>query len=473
MKLTRKLTLLIAAAVVVVLSVVGFLRVRLETSLYEQDLRRDHHVLGRAMAAAVAEAWRISGRRLALDVIEHANSAGGPVHVRWVDPAAARDSPNAPVVADLGVLQSGAVTHRVLRGEGSLVTYEPLPRGEGALELTESLADEARYIRRTVVNTVIAASAIAGALILTTFVFGTWMVGRPIQALRAKARQVGAGELETPVMLEQEDELGQLARDMNSMSSALAAAQERARVETAARLEALEQLRHAERLATVGKLASGVAHELGTPLNVVSANARLIEKGELESTEAVASSARTIHRQTQRIAHIIRQLLGFARPHGPIRVECDLAELTRETVSMLASLSAEQNVQVRVSSPESVRAPVDATQIQQVLTNLIINAVQAMPGGGKVHVTIAEEDEDHVTVSVRDAGKGIPQHVLSHLFEPFFTTKDVGAGTGLGLSVSYGIVRDHGGWISVETSPETGTSFTVHLPKRVSSTRAA
>jgi signal transduction histidine kinase len=473
MKLTRKLTLLIAAAVVLVLSVVGFLRVRLETSLYEQDLRRDHHVLGRAMAAAVGEAWRLSGRRLALDVIDHANSEGGPVHVRWVDPAAAPDSHDAPVVADLGVLPDGRETHRVLRGEGSLVTYEPLPPGEGALELTESLGDEARYIRRTIVNTVIATSAIAGALILTTFVFGSWMVGRPIQALRKKAQEVGEGKLETPVFLAQDDELGQLARDMNSMSAALAAAQERARVEAEARLETLEQLRHAERLATVGKLASGFAHELGTPLNVVSANAKLIENGELESPEGLKGAARAIQRQTQRIANIVRQLLGFARPHGPVRVECDLVELAHETAQMLASLSAEHDVRVRVHAHEPVRAPVDATQLQQVLTNLIVNAVQAMPDGGTVNVTVTAEHEERVAICVQDAGKGIPQKMLSHLFEPFYTTKEVGQGTGLGLSVSYGIVRDHGGWISVDTSPEVGSSFTVHLPTRVSSTRAA
>ena len=419
------------------------------------------------MAAAVAEAWRLSGKQRALDVIAHANTEGGPVVVRWVDPNVRRGE-YAPKAHDLGSLTAGVETHRVLRDDNALVTYEPLPLGEGALELTESLGDEARYVHRTIGNTVAAMTAIAALLILTAYVFGTWMVGRPIRALREKARAVGAGDLATPVVLDQKDELGELAEELNAMSAALAAARDRARVETAARIEALEQLRHAERLATVGKLASGVAHELGTPLNVVLANAKRLERGEVSSRSEVAASARAIERQTERISNIVRQLLGFARPRGPVRADCELLELTRESAQMLSSLAAEQGVRISVAG-DGVHAPVDATQLQQVLTNLMINAVQAMPGGGTVSVMVAKESEDHVAISVRDAGRGIPEEVLPHLFEPFTTTKDVGEGTGLGLSVSYGIVRDHGGWISVDTSRETGTSFTVHLPTRVSS----
>ena len=164
MLLTRKLTLLISVAVVVVLSLVGVLRVRLETHLYEQDLRRDHHVLGRALAAAVAEAWRLSGKQRALDVIAHANTEGGPVVVRWVDPNVRRGE-YAPKAHDLGSLTAGVETHRVLRDDNALVTYEPLPLGEGALELTESLGDEARYVHRTIGNTVAAMTAIAAVSI--------------------------------------------------------------------------------------------------------------------------------------------------------------------------------------------------------------------------------------------------------------------------------------------------------------------
>jgi signal transduction histidine kinase len=236
----------------------------------------------------------------------------------------------------------------------------------------------------------------------------------------------------------------------------------------------LEQLRHADRLMTVGKLASGVAHEIGTPLNVVEARATMIAEGTTSAAES-AEFARVIVRSTGRIARIIRQLLAFARRGTAQKAPCDLAVLAKHTTDLLGSIAAKRGVTLTIAdggAPRMVDA--DGTQIEQVLTNLVMNAIQATDRG-KVEITLGDErvtppadvggsEGDYARVLVRDDGCGIPAESLPHVFEPFFTTKDVGEGTGLGLSIAYGIVREHGGWITADSAGH-GTEVTFYLPR--------
>jgi signal transduction histidine kinase len=175
------------------------------------------------------------------------------------------------------------------------------------------------------------------------------------------------------------------------------------------------------------------------------------------------------------MTRIIRQLLTFARTGKPEKSRCDVAVVARRTVELLEPLARKREVAVRVDASGTVFAEVDAGQIEQAITNLTMNATQATERGGAVEVVVdrarAKPPADHggqegeyVRIQVRDHGQGIaPEHLL-RLFEPFFTTKDVGEGTGLGLAVSYGIVREHGGWIGVESEVGHGTTFTIHLP---------
>jgi signal transduction histidine kinase len=245
--------------------------------------------------------------------------------------------------------------------------------------------------------------------------------------------------------------------------------------EMEARLRTLEQLRHADRLKTVGSLASGIAHELGTPLNVVSGRANLIASGRLPPSE-VTDSVRIIKEQVQRMTLIIQQLLAFARRKSPRRVAVDLRSLVQHTLDMLKSLAAQQHAMLTLtadSAPVLVR--VDTGQIQQVLINLVTNAWQAMPAGGEIAIAVssttaqappdlASSAQHYACVSVTDQGVGIPAADLQYIFDPFFTTKDVGHGTGLGLSIAYGIVQDHGGWIDVCSQPGRGTRMAVYVP---------
>jgi len=181
--------------------------------------------------------------------------------------------------------------------------------------------------------------------------------------------------------------------------------------------------------------------------------------------------------EADKMTTIIRQLLDFARASTPRKVPVDLRTVVRQTIDMLDSIAEKQKVQlIFVPDAKEAIVEIDAGQIQQVLTNLTINAIQAMPQGGLVRFLIRHRSEcspdgssdnpsPFYAIEVHDQGIGIPAEHLQQLFEPFFTTKDVGAGTGLGLSIAYGIVQEHGGWIDVSSQVGEGSCFTVFLPK--------
>jgi two-component system, NtrC family, sensor kinase len=244
--------------------------------------------------------------------------------------------------------------------------------------------------------------------------------------------------------------------------------------ETRRRVLALQELRHAERLNTIGKLAAGVAHELGSPLNVIMGRADLISRGR-ENLEGARASARIIREQGERMVRIVRGLLDFGRRAGADTRSEELRRMVDETAQLLQGLAGHAGVEIRVDGQE-VHAPVNRTEIQQVLSNLLSNAVHAMPRGGRIEVSVDEvqakfpengdqHEHDYACITVRDQGTGIAPEIVPNIFEPFFTTKEVGEGTGLGLSVSYGIVRDHGGAIRFQTTVGQGTTFLVYLPK--------
>jgi len=293
-------------------------------------------------------------------------------------------------------------------------------------------------------------------------------VGKPVGKLITKARRVGAGDFSGRAALRRWDELAILASEMDAMSDRLEA-------EITARLAAMAQLRHADRLATVGKLSSGIAHELGTPLNVVSGRGKMLVRDEL-SRDEVRENGRIIVEQSERITRIIRQLLDFARRRSLKRGPTDLQQLAQKTLDLLAPLAEKARVTMQLQGgPQPTVADVDGGLLQQALANMVMNAIQAMPQGGGLSVAVGRArarppadpggpEGEFARLEVRDQGTGIPEGVLEHIFEPFFTTKEVGAGTGLGLSVAYGIVREHGGWIGVETAAGKGSSFSIFLP---------
>jgi len=382
--------------------------------------------------------------------------------------------------AELAALQPGATTTRIAadaRGEPERFTYAALPAGDqhGLLELSERLDAERAYTRRTIFDTVQTTVALALVTALLSYLLGSWLVGRPVRALVEKARRMAKRDFGGAVHLTSGDELAELAREMNATSDALVAAEVRVAGETAARIAAMEQLRHADRLTTVGKLASGVARELGTPLNVVTARAEMIAAGDITAEES-RDYAGIIVDSARKMTRIIRQLLEFARRRDPRKEQGDVAAVARHALELLRPLAERQRISLRLDDTGGPFCTnLDAGQIEQTVTNLVVNAVQASPEGGEVDVRVTREragpptdpgdgEAEWIAVRVRDRGQGIAPEHLSHVFEPFFTTKDVGSGTGLGLSVAYGIASDHGGWIDVASKPRHGSTFALFLP---------
>jgi signal transduction histidine kinase len=329
----------------------------------------------------------------------------------------------------------------------------------------------------------LATLAIALVSGLIAILLGTRFVGRPLKQVRDKARRLGAGDFAGRLDLRQHDEIGELAEEMNVLGDRLADATRRLAEEHEAKIDALEQLRHTDRLATVGQLASGIAHELGTPLSVVSARAAMMASDAAAEGESKAN-ARVIVEQAGRMTDIIRQLLDFARRRGAQMTVTDLRRIVERTLDLLSTVARTRHVTLALEAPaEPMLARIDQGQIQQALTNVILNGIQAMPRGGRLTISVGVQrarppaerggvESEYLCVTVADEGDGIPAESLPRIFEPFYTTKDVGEGTGLGLSVAYGIVTEHGGWIEVESTPGAGSRFRILLPPAtVSSTQ--
>jgi PAS domain S-box-containing protein len=222
------------------------------------------------------------------------------------------------------------------------------------------------------------------------------------------------------------------------------------------------QLRQAERLAELGTLASGMAHEIGTPMNVILGRAEyLIQR---TADEGMKKGLATIVTQVERITKVMNQLLAFARRRTPERQAVDFGEILDDSLEMFQERIAQSRITVeKTIEPSLPPVHADRDQLIQVLINLVMNSIHAMPEGGRLRLGLAREGNS-VCLEVSDTGHGMPEEIRSKVFEPFFTTKDFGKGTGLGLTVVKGIIEEHGGTIAVESAVDKGTTFWIRLP---------
>jgi len=486
MKLAAKLVFVLLVVIIVILIADGYVSVNRAADLFDTDMKHDARLLGSAVGGLMSDVWRTGGERRALELLDDVNRAEQELTVRWVWLNGDANEPQRPLAPKdrLGPALRGEAVSVELTAKGAdgrhIYTYVPVAVDRdrpGALELSESLLPRDRYVQsirmRTITLTVLMI-VMSGLFVLS---LGVAWIGRPLQRLIEKTRRIGDGDLSGPLHLHGHDELTELARAVNGMCDQLVAAWDRLRAETEARVKALEQLRHTDRVRTVGTLASGIAHELGTPLNVVSGRAGLILAGggALPASE-VAENAGIIKTQAERMTKIIRQLLDFARQHPRETASLDLRTIVSETLEMLGSLAKKHGARLKaVLGDDPCTANADRGQIQQVLTNLIVNAVQATAASSEVTVVcrravmrppqgVEGYDGEYLCIDVRDEGEGVAEENVGHIFDPFFTTKDVGEGTGLGLSIAYGIVREHGGWIDVRSERGKGSCFSVYLP---------
>jgi signal transduction histidine kinase len=304
--------------------------------------------------------------------------------------------------------------------------------------------------------------------------FSRRSIGRPIDQLMDGMDHVIRGDLTVALPLDRNDEIGRIAYRFNEMTAQLRDAQEEIHRSADAKLSLEQRLRQSEKLATIGQLSAEIAHEVGTPLNVIGGRARTLERKADQPAEVLKNS-HIIADQADRITKIIQRMLDLSRARNPERKQVDLSRIIDDALSFLEYQIERSGVEVVRRTMQLPAVKGDADGLQQVFINLVVNAVQAMPSGGTLTIAAREEHRRKVgldlappqlflAVEISDTGDGIPEEEHGKIFEPFYSTKRRGEGTGLGLTVVHGIVKDHDGWIEVERARPRGTTFRVYLP---------
>lgn len=480
MKVAAKFALAFMAVGIVSVIVYSYVAASREVTQIETTVAEDLASLGRTLSASVMSVWEHEGEARAQELVA-LHDRDEAIDVRWTWLDIDEENSHFPK-GGLAVIPS------LLRNEQQtwvgigpdnrrlVYAYVPLLRANmrpAALEFSRPLVSESQVFWSEIREHVIASTLVVFFAATVAILLTSMLVSVPLQRVAEQARRIGRGDLSHRLPVIGRDEVAALASEFNAMCDALKEARSRAEVEAEKRVRAVEQLRHADRLRTVGTLASGIAHELGTPLNVISMRAKMIATKEVPPEEA-PESARIIASQAERVTKIVRQLLDFARRRTPKRAETDLADLADRTSQLLGALAKKSKVEVKVEPAAQVKLMVDPAQIEQALTNLVINGIHAMPDGGELTIAVREDEAAPVSdpdkklkcavVEISDTGVGISEENLPRIFEPFFTTKGVGEGTGLGLSVTHGIIEDHGGWMQATSDVGKGTQFTIYLP---------
>jgi len=431
-----------------------------EATRIERTLTRGLTSYGVALRPTLRTAWEEHGFTAAERIVQ-AFGPEGEVNAKLVLADPSRRSlpaaePRAEIVDDQG--------RRRIRVS---LDVEGPPGAQATLVLDRSVVDGSTIIRDELGDQLLATGILAIVMAALAAALGAILIGQPLGRIVAQARRIGEGDLTHRLRATRTDEIGVLKRELNSMCDRLEAANARVEEEATARIETLEKLRHLDRLRTVGTLASGIAHELGTPLNVLLLRGQSLAKGDVDPSDIPAAGAAVVN-QVEKMSRIVRQLLGFVRTRGALeskRERVELAGVARHASSLLGSMAKKHGVALSVESGEDVAVHGDFGQIEQALTNLIVNGIQAMPKGGRLDVRVSRKlGTNDVVIEVEDEGTGMPPEVAQRVFDPFYTTKPEGEGTGLGLHVARGIVEDHGGSIRARSEVGKGSTFELHLP---------
>jgi signal transduction histidine kinase len=353
-----------------------------------------------------------------------------------------------------------------------------------AIEIPDPVDSPARSLARAkrVYRTASVTVAVSASICLLLFLFrlrqGYVWIFDPIRQLHQGALRVAHGDFDYRVQLKTRDEMAELAEAFNQMTARF---QEIAGDLDRQVQERSRQLVRSERLAGVGFLAAGVAHEINNPLSAVAMAAESLESrldemlpgADPADRQLVEQYLRLIQKESFRCREITERLLDFSRGRDAKRESTDLTHLVGEVVAMVKYLGKYRDRAIDFPAGEACYAEVNGPEIKQVVLNLVANGLDAMQPGGQMQIQLRVQT-DHVVLEIRDDGCGLSAEVMEHMFEPFFTSKQAGQGTGLGLSISHRIISQHGGTISA-SSPGVGqgTTFAVRLPRRATAQRAA
>ena len=329
-------------------------------------------------------------------------------------------------------------------------------------------------LRNKVMATFAGMAILSVILLLVILFFITSSIIQPLQQMVTATKKIADGELDHKVNIIFQDELGQLAHSFNLMTENLRKANEKLiqwgktlEKRVSERTEELKEMQdslvRSEKLASLGKMAAGVAHEINNPLTSILINTHLILE-KLDNDAGVKENLNLIADETTRCSEIVKGLLEFSHQDPPEKEDADINDILNLSVDIIKNHVTFQNIKLNKKlSRDLPQIPIDSNKIKQVFLNLMLNAAEAMPEGGSLSITSRlSADKKYIEIEFTDTGLGIPEENINKLFDPFFTTKT--GGTGLGLAVSYGIIEQHKGKIEVKSRQGQGSTFIIKLP---------
>jgi signal transduction histidine kinase len=334
--------------------------------------------------------------------------------------------------------------------------------GEEIIDISREIDKAARYrVQYVIKASEVGILVVFPVAFLSGFIALFWVtqnIVKRLNELMITIEKTGEGFYSPLPFPSGKDEISTLIRTYNNMAEAL-------KDRELQLIKKEEELIRHRKLAAIGTLASGVAHELNNPLNNIHLSAQILAREIKGTSEAIIKeTVEDILSQTLRVKKIVGDLLEFAREKKPEKTRVNLPHLIKSVFDQLEKIYPSEEVSFSIEAPSDLYVSADPVQIERVFLNLFTNAIEAMEGRGELVVRISE-DEDVIKIEVSDTGPGIPENYHDKIFDPFFTTKD--RGTGLGLSIVYNIIKNHFGRIEVTSNPGQGTTFTIYLPREL------
>lgn len=344
--------------------------------------------------------------------------------------------------------------HRKMVSHGALVDRLRL-QGQEMTELSEELVTFEHLQIRAILNDLVEQLILWSLVALTVGIFMplimTFKIFKPLAIIKAATEDIAMGRFRKIEVLDTRDEMQQMMVAFNTMVRELERRQ--------------DQLVQSQKLSSIGTLAAGIAHQLNNPLNNISTSCQIAtDEFGVGDPEMVKRMLKNIEQETYRARDVVQGLLEFSRVREFSLRNADLSDTVDRAVKLVRS-HVPAPIAITVDIPKELVLPMDVQRLQEVLLNMLINAIQAIEGEGRIDISasIARSAEEAI-ITISDTGMGITDAIKDRLFDPFYTTKEEGQGTGLGLSIAYGIIQQHNGRITVESSPGEGASFHIHLP---------
>jgi signal transduction histidine kinase len=480
MRIPPKVSIAVGALALAVFGPIALWQAAVERRDLVQAVEQELMLTGRAMRVSTQNALRDKQLQDVETTVSALETIRADVDVLLFGPDGALRDSSAGARASLDVVDAEDIAGATGQPEVDLdrrhaVVLLPIELdGErvATLAIVRPLHDVVADLRRELGTLAVAVLAFTVAVAALAYGLGELLVGRPLARLSAAMQRVGRGDMRPSLDTKRDDEVGRLARDFAAMVAELERARARLEAEQDAHRRSTRALQDADRLVTVGQLSAGLAHEIGSPLQVLHGRARRLLR-HADDAQEVRRAAEVIAVEAERITRIVQQLLHVARRRARHVVGHPGAAL-RSVVDLLEVEARRKRVDLQLVMAEDVRIEwVESDVLQQIALNLVRNAMQACAEGGRVVVTLERgvlrrrpirTATPALRLTVQDDGRGIDPAVRDQLFEPFFTTRAAEGGTGLGLAIVASLVRELGGTVDVTSDPGQGSAFVVELP---------